>query len=42
MNHQPASSGDNPTWRRARSNRMAWLLGAFVIALYITGLFIQR
>jgi hypothetical protein len=41
MSNPPAASAD-AAWRRARSNRMAWLLGAFVIALYITGLFIQR
>ena len=41
MNHQSASH-DDIAWRRARSNRMAWLLGVFAVALYITGLFIQR
>jgi hypothetical protein len=41
MSHQSAPH-DDPAWRRARNNRMAWLLGAFVIGLYITGLFIQR
>lgn len=42
MNHRSAASADDPAWRRARNNRMAWLLGAFVIVLYISGLFIQR
>jgi hypothetical protein len=41
MKH-PSESSDAAAWRRARSIRMAWALGAFVMFVYIIGLFIPR
>lgn len=35
-------SDDETARRRAGSRRLAWLLGAVVLALYIIGLFIKR
>jgi hypothetical protein len=42
MKHPSTSSADAAAWRRARSGRMAWALGAFAIFLYIIGLFVPR
>ena len=42
MNGPAAAAGDELAARRTRTSRMAWLLGAFVVALYVIGLFIKR
>ena len=35
-------SADELARRRAASRRLGWLLGGFVLALYVIGLFIKR
>ncbi len=39
---QPAFSAADLARRRSASCRLAWLLGAVVLAIYLVGLFIKR
>lgn len=38
----PAFSNDELARRRAAGRKLAWALGAAVLALYVIGFFIQR
>jgi hypothetical protein len=42
MNVSTPFSEDELSRRRAGARRLAWLLGAVVLAIYVVGLFIKR
>jgi len=42
MNSLPSIAPADLARRRAASARLGWILGAFVLAIYIVGLFIKR
>jgi len=42
MNAPAAFSADDLARRRAASRRLAWTLGAIVLAIYLAGMLVQR